>query len=67
MKDYYFYFECLYIVKKKNFFEQDFTLDGSRRCDYTGNLRGRCADEHIVIPAQGMKKLKVILTCLFLS
>lgn len=37
--------------------EEDFTLDGSRRCDYTGNLRGRCSDDHIVTPAQGMKKL----------
>ncbi|PRD21894.1 UNVERIFIED_CONTAM: mys [Trichonephila clavipes] len=38
--------------------QEDFTLDGSRRCDYTGNLRGRCADEHIVMPGQEMKKNK---------
>uniref|UniRef100_A0A482ZDH6 U37-Theriditoxin-Lha1a_1 n=1 Tax=Latrodectus hasselti TaxID=256736 RepID=A0A482ZDH6_LATHA len=39
--------------------QEDFTQDGSRRCDYTGNLRGRCADDHIVMPGQGMQKLKI--------
>ncbi|XP_042911123.2 integrin beta-PS [Parasteatoda tepidariorum] len=38
--------------------QEDFTQDGSRRCDYTGNLRGRCKDDHIVMPGQSMQKLK---------
>lgn len=38
--------------------QEDFTSDGSRRCDYAGNLRGKCVEDQIFVPGNTMSKMR---------